>query len=287
MQVVTSLFPLYDFARSIAGDTAKVTLLLPPAMEPHTFEPKPDDMIRISRSALFIYTSRYMEPWVEAVIKGIDKKTVRVVEAGGLATYRAAAPDNDDHHGLKNVGHQKHKVMDPHIWLDFSNAAIMVDAILEGFISADPANTGLYRKNADELKVRLAALDARFREALASCATRKLMHAGHYTFGYLARRYNLQYHALSGISSDAEPSAFKMAALIREIRSSGTSYLFAEELLSPRLAETLAQETSVQILTLHGAHNLSLDEFSKGATFVDLMNRNLEHLQKGLKCRAK
>jgi zinc transport system substrate-binding protein len=256
-------------------------------MEPHTFEPKPDDMIRISRSALFIYTSRYMEPWVETVIKGIDNKTVRVVEAGRQATYQAAASDNNDHHGLKKGVDQKNKVMDPHIWLNFSNAAVMVDAILEGFISADPVNAGSYRKNAAELKVRLTTLDARFRETLASCVTRKLMHAGHYTFGYLAKRYNLEYHALSGISSDAEPSAFKMAALIREIRSSGTSYLFAEELLSPRLAETLAQETSVQILTLHGAHNLSLDEFSRGATFFDLMNRNLEHLQKGLQCRAK
>jgi zinc transport system substrate-binding protein len=82
LQVVTSLFPLYDFARTIAGDKAQVSLLLPPGMEPHTFEPKPEDMIRISRSGLFIYTSRHMEPWVEKVCKGIDNKALRVVEAG-------------------------------------------------------------------------------------------------------------------------------------------------------------------------------------------------------------
>jgi len=286
LQVVTSLFPLYDFTRTIAGDKARVTLLLPPGMEPHTFEPKPEDLITISKAGLFIYTGPYMEPWADKVIKGINNKTVCIVEAGKLVRYRSSSSD-DDHHGAKRGSRPDHEVMDPHIWLDFSNAAIMVDAILEGFISADPANAGLYRTNADTLKARLALLDGRYREALASCATRKLLHAGHYTFGYLAQRYNLEYHALSGVSSDSEPSAARMASLIRQIRLSGTTYLFAEEILSPRLAETVAQEAGVQVLTLHGAHNLSRDDFLKGATFFDLMETNLEHLQKGLQCRAK
>jgi len=286
LQVVTSLFPLYDFARAIAGDKAQVSLLLPPGMEPHTFEPKPEDMIRINRSGLFIYTSRYMEPWAVTVIKGIDNKTLRVVDAGKRANYCTVA-SGDDHNEPKKGGHHHHEGMDPHIWLDFSNASIMVDAILEGFIVADPINAGLYRTNAEQLKARLVLLDGRFREALASCSTRKILHAGHYTFGYLAQRYNLEYHALSGVSSDAEPSASRMAALIRQIRSSGAKYLFAEELLSQRLAETLAQEAGVEVLTLQGAHNLSRDEFSRGATFFDLMDMNLQRLQKGLQCRAK
>ncbi len=97
----------------------------------------------------------------------------------------------------------------------------------------------------------------------------------------------MEYHALSGISSDSEPSAERMAALVREIRSSGARYLFAEELLSPRLTETLAQEAGVGVLMLHGAHNLSRDDMSRNVTFFDLMERNLEQLQKGLECRAK
>lgn len=284
--MVTSLFPLYDFARTIGGERARVTLLLPPGMEPHTFEPKPENMITIAKAGLFIYTGKQMEPWAETVIKGIDTKTLCVVDAGTRVTYLAASSD-DDHHEPKRGGVREQEAMDPHIWLDFSNAAIMVQTILEGFIKSDPANADYYRKNADTLKARLTLLDGRFREALASCATRKLMHAGHYTFGYLAKRYNLEYHALSGVSSDSEPSAARMTALIRQIRSSGTKYLFAEELLSPRLAETLAQEAGVRVLTLHGAHNLSRDEFTRGATFFDLMDTNLERLQRGLQCRAK
>ena len=97
----------------------------------------------------------------------------------------------------------------------------------------------------------------------------------------------MEYHALSGVSSDSEPSAARMAAIVGEIRSSGTKYLFAEELLSPRLTETLAQEAGVGVLMLHGAHNLSRDDLSQNVTFFNLMERNLEQLRKGLQCREK
>lgn len=287
LQVVTTLFPLYDFARTIAGDKAQVTMLLPPGVEPHTFEPKPEEMIRISRAGLFIYTSRYMEPWADKIITGIDSKTLRVVNAGERVSYRAGMVPDEHGHGLKEGRAHDQKGMDPHVWLDFTNAVLMVDTILDGFIAADPANSDVYRRNAEVLKTGLTALDERYRKSISSCSTRKLLHGGHYTFGYLAGRYDLEYNALSGVSSDSEPSAARMAALVREIRSSGAKYLFAEELLSPRLTETLAQEAGVGVLMLHGAHNLSRDDLLKNITFFNLMERNLEQLRKGLQCREK
>ena len=183
LQVVTTLFPLYDFARTIGGDKAQVTMLLPPGVEPHTFEPKPEDMIRISRAGLFIYTSPYMEPWAEKVIKGIDNKSLRTVQAGQRVRYSAAVSADQDHHEAGGGGDHDRKGMDPHVWLDFTNAAILVYTIVEGFIAADAANADLYRRNAEMLKTGLVALDGRYREALASCGTRKLLHGGHYTFG--------------------------------------------------------------------------------------------------------
>lgn len=289
LQVVTTLFPLFDFARTIAGERAQVTMLLPPGVEPHTFEPRPEDMIRINRAGLFIYTSKYMEPWAEKIITGVDSKKLRVVNAGERVAYQPALAEHEHGHteGGEHDGHHDHKGMDPHIWLDFANASLMVDTILDGFVAADPVNAAFYRQNAETLKKRLAVLDLRYRTVLSSCSTKKILHGGHYAFGYLARRYNLEYHALSGISSDSEPSAERMAALVREIKSSGTKYLFAEELLSPRLTETLAKEAGVGVLMLHGAHNLSREDMSRNVTFFDLMERNLEQLQKGLQCRAK
>lgn len=293
LQVVTTLFPIYDFARMIAGDKGQVTLLLPPGVEPHTFEPRPEDMIRINRAGLFIYTSKYMEPWAEKIITGVDRKKLRIVNAGERVVYQPGTAEHEhgDERGHKESGEHDHhhdqKVMDPHIWLDFANAAIMVDTILDGFVTADPVNADVYRQNAEIVKKRLVALDLRYRKVLSSCSTRKLLHGGHYAFGYLARRFNLEYHSLSGISSDAEPSAERMATLVREIKSSGATYLFAEELLSPRLTETLAGEAGVGVLILYAAPNLSRDDQSKNVTFFDLMERNLEQLQKGLQCPGK
>ena len=289
LQVVTTLFPLYDFARIIAGDRAEVTMLLPPGMEPHSFEPKPNDIIRISKAGLFIYANPYMEPWAESILKGIDRQNLRVVVAGqGTSYLKISSADGHDHEGHGTLGADAHAgVMDPHIWLDFGNAARMVDTILAGFVAVDPANEEQFRSRATELKGSLAALDLRYREGLSSSATRTFLHGGHFTFGYLAQRYGLEYRSLSGISSESEPSAAKMTAMVRQIRSSGVRYLFAEELLSPRLTETLANEAGVAVLKLHGAHNLGKDDVQRGVGFIGLMEQNLVNLQKGLACRSK
>jgi zinc transport system substrate-binding protein len=285
LRVVTTLFPLYDFAQTIAGERAEVTLLLPPGMEPHSFEPKPDDMVRINRAGLFIYTNPIMEPWAARIIQGVDRNRVRIVDAGRGVAYQKVAPDGDDDghdHGHHNAGS-----LDPHIWLDLGNAQLMVANILEGFTAADPANTAYYRNNASLLTARLRDLDRRYFEGLASCQRREFLHGGHYAFGYLARRYNLTYRSLSGVSSESEPSAARMAAMVRQIRESGGQYLFAEELLSPRLTETLATEAGVRVLKLHGCHNLARDDFRAGVTFIALMEQNLANLEKGLACRPK
>ncbi len=285
LRVVTTLFPLYDFARSIAGERAEVSMLMPPGMEPHSFEPRPDDMLRINSAGLFVYTNPVMEPWAARIIQGVDPNRVRVINAGRGAGYRTVTQDGDA--DGQEHGHQHAGALDPHIWLDPDNVQLMVDNILSGFTSADPVNAAYYRGNASALKSRLADLDRRYRRGLASCEHREFLHGGHYAFGYLARRYNLAYRSLSGVSSESEPSAARMAAMVRHIRESGAQYLFAEELLSPRLTETLAAEAGVQVLRLHGGHNLALDDFRAGVTFISLMDRNLANLQKGLACRPK
>jgi len=285
LQVVATIFPLYDFARSIGGDRAVVTMLLPPGVEPHNFEPKPDDIVRTGNAGLFIYTGPLMEPWAGTIVKGFDLKKLRVVEAGAGVAYQKipAGDDHDQEHG----GHSHAGGQDPHIWLDFGNDARITDNILAGFVEADPANADYYRKNAALFQSKLTELDHRYREGLASCATREFLSGGHYTFGYLAHRYGLHYHSLSGVSAEAEPSASRMAAMVRLIKSSGARYLFAEELLSPRLTEILASEAGISVLVLNGAHNLSRDQFRSGVTFLELMDQNLVNLQKGLACREK
>lgn len=283
LAVVTTLFPLYDFAKNIGGEYADVSLLMPPGVEPHGFEPRPEDIIRINRADIFIYTGKYMEPWADKILKGTDNESLAVVDSSKGVILIKEADDNNHSYGHKR-DHAYN--MDPHIWLDFENAQKMVDNILEGFIMADAVNESVYTKNAEDYKSMLAELDNKFQEGLASCKTRYFIHGGHYAFGYMAKRYGLNYiSAYQGFSPDAEPSARRVVELVRKMKKYDTAYVFYEELISPRLAEVIAKETGAVLLQLHATHNITKEEWDRGVTFIGLMEQTLVNLKTGLQCQ--
>jgi zinc transport system substrate-binding protein len=288
LRVVTTLFPLYDFALAIGGDRADVTLLLPPGMEAHSFEPKPGDIVRVGKADLFIYTNRNMEPWAADIISGIGSGSTLVVDASRgarmLKAGKSTGNDHNDEHGREDE-HRHGEGMDPHLWLDFGNARVMVDNIRAAFIARDPKNSAWYSANASAYKEKLTDLDNRYRAGLAECDKRIFLHGGHFAFGYLANRYGLHYESAYAVSADAEPSPATIAHLISRIRANGLRYIYTEELVEPRVADTIARETGVKILKLHGAHNISRDDLSAGVTFLSLMERNLSNLRIGLQCR--
>lgn len=291
LRVVTTLFPLYDFARNVAGDRAEVYLLLPPGIESHSFEPKPDDIVRINKADLFVYTNRYMEPWAADIIAGLDNRRTLVVDAGKGARFLKAGRGGEHEHAENGNGHaggagDRHgEGMDPHIWLDFDNARIMVDNILAALIAKDPAHRDFYSANAAAYKAKLTDLDERYRKGLSDCGKRIFLHGGHFAFGYLANRYGLRYESAYAVTADAEPSPARIAELIRKIRSNGLRYIYTEELVEPRVADTIARETGAKVLRLNGAHNIGRDDLAAGATFLSLMDQNLENLRIGLQCR--
>jgi zinc transport system substrate-binding protein len=295
LKVVTTLFPLYDFARSIGGDKADVTLLLPPGVEAHSFEPKPEDVVRIGASDLFVFTNEYMEPWAVKFIKNIADKPVMAVDASrGAALLKAGVEEGpegghgdggkrlDEHAAEGRHGHSGG--MDPHIWLDFANAQIMVDNIAAGMCLKDPVNRDFYLLNAARYKAGLKELDDEFKAGLANCRKRVFLHGGHFAFGYLAHRYGLRYLSASAVNADAEPTPASLIALLKEMKANGLKYVFSEELISPRTAEIISSESGASILMLHGAHNIGRDDLASGATFVSLMKKNLANLRTGLQC---
>lgn len=292
--VVATLFPLYDFARNIAGDRADVKLLLPPGAETHSFEPKPADIVMLNRADIFIYTNKIMEPWAEKLLKGIGESRLSVVDASQGVRFIEGSIDGvegtNQHQHRKpgqREGHNEHEVQgaDPHIWLDFSNAQEMVETIAKAFIAKDSANKDVYMKNAEAYKARLEGLDKTYQKGLSNCRKKIFINGGHYTFGYLANRYGLRYRAAYGFSPDAEPTARNLADITKTLRKEGLTHLFYEELLSPRIADTIAKETGATLLKLHGAHNISKEEFNVNRTFIELMERNLDNLMTGLQCR--
>jgi zinc transport system substrate-binding protein len=284
LKIVTTLFPLYDFARNIGKESVDVQLLLPPGVEPHNFEPKPEDIVRTGKADLFVFTSVDMEPWADTLFKAVSGNgKVVMVEAGERASYisRAAEHLDDRHrHGSDNDGGR-----DPHIWLDLDNAMGMVDVMTEAMSRRAPNLRPEFNANAAAYKKRLAELDGRFKQGLSTCRTRSFLHGGHYAFAYLARRYGLDYLSAYGSTADSEPTPRRMMELVQNIRKNQLKYVFSEELLSPRVAETIARETGAQVLKLHGGHNISREDMEGGISFVNLMEQNLLNLQKGLECR--
>ena len=280
LRVVTTLFPLYDFTRQIGGEKIDVHLLLPPGMEPHSFEPKPDDIMRINRAELFVYTNSYMEPWAANLLKGVAGDRLKVIEAGAGAHYLPAA-EADEHGEEHGDAHR----MDPHIWLSIPNAEKMVDNIAAGLAAKDAANSKFYLDNAASYKKRLSEMDKRFVKGLSDCPTKMFMHGGHYAFGYLARRYGLTYMSAYALSANAEPSPRKLVDLVNRIKQNRLHAIFYEEIISPAMAEMIARETGTELVKLHGIHNVSKSDLDRGVTYLSLMEQNLENLRKGLQCR--
>jgi zinc transport system substrate-binding protein len=284
LQVVATIFPLYDFVRVIGGESVSVQLLLPPGVEAHSFEPKPEDVVRVSRADLFVYTNAEMEPWGEKLLASVAGKSgPQRVEAGAGARYLNARRGTDA--GDHDHGHDHGGGRDPHIWLSIANARIMVDTIAAAMAARAPAKRELFLANAAAYRKKLDELDSRFRSGLASCRTREFIHGGHYAFAYLADSYNLTYLSAYGITADSEPSPRRMMELVKTVRDHGLKMIFFEELLAPRVAETVAAETGATLVKLHGIHNVTRQELDSGATYLGLMEQNLANLRKGLECR--
>ena len=289
MEVIATIFPLYDFARNIGGDKINVTMLLPPAADAHHYELKPDDIVRIGKTDIFLFTSFEMEHWARKMINAVaDKTNMLAVETGQGASFLPMPEYHEqpsgNRSGLKeNITNHAAK-LDPHIWLDFDNAQKMIDNITKAFSQKDPKNSAFYEQNAREYKLRLIELDKKYRKQLSNCRTRTILHAGHWAFAYPASRYRLQYMAAYNMSADAEPSPQQILALIEKVKGQKLPYIYYEDLAAPRLAETIASETGAGLLKLSNGQDISKKDIQSGVSFLSLMERNLENLKKGMQC---
>ena len=260
--VVTTLFPLYDFAKNVGGDKVEVTLLLPPGVEAHTFEPKPSDIVKVNGADFFVFTGKFMEPWAQDIIDGLSNKDIKIVDSSA---------------GIELP--KENGVTDPHIWLDFDNAKIIVNNVTKNLVEKDPVNADYYVNNAESYKEKLSKLDADYSSAFSKCNNKKIIYGGHYAFAYMGKRYGLQYEAAYGVSPDSEPSAKDLMELVEQIKKGNIKYVFYEELVSPKVAETLAHETGTALLLLNPGHNLTKSEFESNMTFIEIMESNLKNLE--------
>ncbi|GAB1481496.1 metal ABC transporter substrate-binding protein [Treponema sp.] len=268
--LIATIFPLYDFARNVGGDRVDVSLLLPPGLEAHGYEPTPHDMAKLSKTDVFVYTNPEMEGWAEKLIASIRSPRLIVVNA------------SENIH-LSDTGDPEHKGVDPHVWLDPLLARELVKAIAAGAHQVDPEGAAYYTANAETYIAKLERLHGDLEAGLKNLKTRTIVYGGHFAFGYFARRYKLEYISpYSGFSPDAEPTPKKVAELTEILQTTGNTTVFFEELIEPRVATALSKETGAKMVLLHGAHNVSKEELKQGQNYLAIMRSNLEVPQKAL-----
>ena len=265
--VVATIYPLWEFARQVAGDRAEVVSLVPAGVEPHDWEPAPRDVSQVRRAAVFVHTGTNLDGWAEKLLADLTERRGVVVNArGGL--------------GVLTMG----GITDPHVWLDPTLARVQVLAIAGGLEQADPAGRAVYAENAKAFIARLDALDLELAVGLAECARREVV-TSHAAFAYLARRYRLTQVPVMGISPEAEPSPADLAAIVRTARRLKVTHVFYETLVSPRLAETLSRELGATPLPLNPIEGVSPAEAAAGTGYLELMRANLANLRIALGCR--
>lgn len=262
--VITTLFPVYDFARTIGGNKANTVLLIPPGTEPHEYEPTAGDVVTINSADIFAYTGDFMEKWVAGILGSITNKNLEIV---------------DTSNGTDIVNG------DPHIWLDFEHDKIMAKNIADALVKKDPENNDYYEKNLQDFISKIDKIDADYKTTISSCKTKEIVYGGHYAFGYLVRRFGLTYIAAQGIAPDSEPTAKGLIELVDQVKSRDIKYIFYEELASPKVAETIANETGSKMLLLNNLESLPKDEIENGETFIDAMYQSLDNIRVGLNCK--
>lgn len=238
LDVVASFTILADMTREIGGDALRVTSLVGPDGDAHSFSPRPSDMRSIAAARVLVRNGLGFEPWLDRVLRTSGFKGTDVVAAAAVQPRRLT----DSH------GHSHGAGRDPHAWQDPRNALLYVRAIADGLARADAPRADLYRQRADAYATRIRETDA-WIEALFAPVPREKRRiiTSHDAFGYFGARYGIEFHAAQGVTTEGEPSAQAIAALARQIRRDKIRVVFVENMTNPAIIETLAREAGAVV----------------------------------------
>lgn len=289
LRVIAAETFLADIAQRVAGERVTVEALMPLGLDPHAFEPTPRDVTRIAESDVLIVNGGGFEGWLEEVLKNAGGNAA-VIEASAGLTNRTPAEAEDAHADEEESGHEgeeahDHGESDPHFWLDPLNVIVYVENIRDGLSQADPQGKELYAQNAAAYIEELRALDAEIRAQVETIPPeRRVLVTNHESFGYFADRYGftLAGAVIPSANSSAETSARQLAALIDTIRQSGAPAIFLETGANPKLAEQIAAETGVQVVTGLYTHSITTPE-GDAPSYLAMMRRNAELITAALR----
>lgn len=262
--VVASFYPLAFFTEQIGGAFVSVTNITPSGAEPHDYEPTTTDIQKISESKLLVLNGLGLESWGTKIE---NKNTITV--SNTLAT--------------ETIGYGAQTVTDPHVWLSPVLAKQIAIQIADALVTISPENAPYFETNKMNLLLKLSQLDEAFKKGLSRCTKHDIV-TSHAAFGYIAHQYGFDQIAIAGLSPDEEPTPQKITEITNLVRQKNISYIFFESLVSPRLAQTIANETHTKTLVFNPLEGLTPDEVQRGTNYFSIQEENLINLRTALSC---
>ncbi|MGB3867290.1 MAG: metal ABC transporter substrate-binding protein [Xanthobacteraceae bacterium] len=267
IEVVATFTILADFVRNVGGDRVAVATLVGPGGDAHVYTPSPADAKAVAAAKLVVVNGLGLEGWLPRLVKSSGGTARTVVATDGIVPLKEAG----GHHNV-----------DPHAWQSVPNAKVYVENIRKALAEADPASAEVYRTNAERYAAQLDALDRDIRAMVARIPqSRRKVISTHEAFGYFAAAYGVTLIAPQGVSTDAEPSARDLAAIIAQIRKEKIPAVFLENISDPRLIRRVAAETGARIGGTLYSDSLT-DEKGEAPTYIDMVRHNIKTLQDAL-----
>ncbi|BFT71287.1 metal ABC transporter substrate-binding protein [Paenibacillus sp. P36] len=264
VNVVTSFYPLYEFTKAIGGEYVNAINLVPAGVEPHDWSPKSRDIKNMTQAQVFVYQGAGFEGWVKDFLGSLaPDSTLKVVEASNGANLIRTSENKEE--------------FDPHAWLSPLNAVKMANNIKTALISADPAHKDAFEQNYASYAAKLTDLDARYKKELGQTSKKEIA-VSHQAFAYLCRDYGLTQLSIMGLSPDAEPTAQDLKNMNEYIKVHNLKYIFFEELVSDKLAKTLAKDAKVETMVLNPLEGLTKEQADAGEDYISIMDKNLKNL---------
>jgi len=268
--IAVTSYPMYEFVSNVAGDGFEVWLMLPQGLNAHSYEPTPQDIVKLNRADAFVYTNDYFELWARKTIESSDNRDILVIRASDYVDLME--PDDPE------LG-----AVDPHTWLSVRNAVDMVDGISQGLIEKYPEEAEGISSRRDAYIDRLEALDGEIAGTSASCERRE-MFVSHAAFGYFARDYGFRQVP---VVKSFEPSGDDLTLaevdmLIRAAKEAGATHIFFEEYVSPKMSEEIADEIGGSSVRFSPMEAYGEEELDSG--YIEIMEGNRQRLAEALGC---
>ena len=295
LQIVTTIFPEYDWVMQILGDKAAdadVTMLLDSGVDLHSYQPTAEDILKIAGCDVFIYVGGESDGWVDdALAEAVNKDmiVINLLEVLGDSVKEEEVVEGmqeEDEHDHDHEEEEEEVEYDEHVWLSLRNASVLCDAITDALAKADVDNASVYQTNNEAYKAQLAALDEQYKEAVSGASFDTLLFGDRFPFRYLTDDYNLNYYAaFVGCSAESEASFETIVFLADKTDELGLNSIMIIESSDGKIAQTIRDNTedkNQEIYVLDSMQAVTSDDVKNGVTYLSIMTDNLEVLKKAL-----